>query len=374
MQQQQPEWMARALQQPPAAASSTTSAAAMATAVATAAAAAEEVSGSIGENFECNICFQKANEAVLTCCGHLFCWPCLYRWVHVHSYHKECPVCKGSIAECSITPIYGRESALVSARMQASLGGSDQQVVPPRPQARRIESARQQREREDREREREERELQAIRDSEARDLRFNLEDHTHQDSEIHQSQEQQMRDRHHQQQQQQQRDDHHLRPGLGSPAASPPETLSRPESTELDQHGQEGAGGIRMGARDDEQQLAEEEEQVQDAAAAHHHHQFLPGLSSRSSGPGRYYQRRRMQAYRREQQQLRQALTASSTSPRNNSNVLLGEPMMSHENLVEDRQQMLTAAAALLSQEWEDIINISHLVVNPVQVSSFYRW
>jgi hypothetical protein len=48
--------------------------------------------------------------------------------------------------------------------------------------------------------------------------------------------------------------------------------------------------------------------------------------------------------------------------------------MMSHENLVEDRQQMLTAAAALLSQEWEDIINISHLVVNPVQVSSFYRW
>jgi E3 ubiquitin-protein ligase RNF5 len=366
--------MARALQQPPAAASSTTSAAAMATAVAAAAAAAaEEVSGSIGENFECNICFQKANEAVLTCCGHLFCWPCLYRWVHVHSYHKECPVCKGSIAECSITPIYGRESALVSARMQASLGGSDQQVVPPRPQARRIESARQQREREDREREREERELQAVRESEARELRFNLEDHTHQDSEIHQSQEQQMRDHHHQQQQQQQRDDHHLHPGLGSPAASPPETLSRPESTELDQHGQ-GAGGIRMGARDDEQQLAEEEEQVQGAAAAAHHHQFLPGLSSRSSGPGRYYQRRRMQAYRREQQQLRQALTASSTSPRNNNNVLLGEPMMSHENLVEDRQQMLAAAAALLSQEWEDIINISHLVVNPVQVSRFYRW
>lgn len=118
-----------------------------------AAVTAEEVS-TIGENFECNICFQNANEAVVTCCGHLFCWPCLYRWLHVHSSHKECPVCKGSIAECSITPIYGRENALVSARIQ----GLGTERIPPRPQARRVESERQLREREEREREREIRE------------------------------------------------------------------------------------------------------------------------------------------------------------------------------------------------------------------------
>ncbi|KAF0923819.1 hypothetical protein E2562_007682 [Oryza meyeriana var. granulata] len=44
--------------------------------------------------FECNICFEMASEPVVTSCGHLFCWPCLYQWLHVHSTHKECPVCK----------------------------------------------------------------------------------------------------------------------------------------------------------------------------------------------------------------------------------------------------------------------------------------
>jgi len=29
--------------------------------------------------FECNICFDTANEPVVTLCGHLFCWSCLYK-------------------------------------------------------------------------------------------------------------------------------------------------------------------------------------------------------------------------------------------------------------------------------------------------------
>jgi hypothetical protein len=36
-------------------------------------------SGSEGGSFECNICLELAQDPVVTLCGHLFCWPCLYR-------------------------------------------------------------------------------------------------------------------------------------------------------------------------------------------------------------------------------------------------------------------------------------------------------
>jgi E3 ubiquitin-protein ligase RNF5 len=29
--------------------------------------------------FECNICLEMAKEPIVTLCGHLFCWPCLFR-------------------------------------------------------------------------------------------------------------------------------------------------------------------------------------------------------------------------------------------------------------------------------------------------------
>ncbi|KAK6117520.1 hypothetical protein DH2020_048740 [Rehmannia glutinosa] len=73
---------------------------------------------------------------VVTCCGHLFCWPCLYRWLHHHSDAKECPVCKGEVTMKNVTPIYGRGNN-TRARFDSSL------KIPLRPQARRVESWRQ---------------------------------------------------------------------------------------------------------------------------------------------------------------------------------------------------------------------------------------
>ncbi|XP_020082739.1 uncharacterized protein LOC109706358 [Ananas comosus] len=96
-----------------------------------------------GANFECNICFEVAKEPVVTPCGHLFCWPCLYQWLHAHSEHSECPVCKGEVLEVNVTPIYGRggSDAGVEKKCEESWGSGIK--IPPRPHAHRIESLRQ---------------------------------------------------------------------------------------------------------------------------------------------------------------------------------------------------------------------------------------
>ncbi|CAL5015919.1 unnamed protein product [Urochloa decumbens] len=86
-------------------------------------------------SFECNICLDAAKQPVVTPCGHLFCWPCLYQWLHSHSAHSECPVCKGEVLEVNVTPIYGRGG---------EEGDSANLDMPPRPQANRRESLRQQ--------------------------------------------------------------------------------------------------------------------------------------------------------------------------------------------------------------------------------------
>jgi E3 ubiquitin-protein ligase RNF5 len=99
-----------------------------------------------GANFECNICFEMASEPVVTSCGHLFCWPCLYQWVHVHSDHRECPVCKGEVTDTNITPIYGRGSSDSNGEKVKSIApiGEDGVKIPPRPRGNRVESFRQQ--------------------------------------------------------------------------------------------------------------------------------------------------------------------------------------------------------------------------------------
>lgn len=97
----------------------------------------EKGSGSDGSFFDCNICLDLARDPVVTCCGHLFCWPCLYRWLHEHSEAKECPVCKGEVTMKNVTPIYGRGNNVGEHEEDPIL------KVPVRPHARRVESLRQ---------------------------------------------------------------------------------------------------------------------------------------------------------------------------------------------------------------------------------------
>ncbi|XP_074587894.1 uncharacterized protein LOC141843762 [Curcuma longa] len=103
-----------------------------------------EEKGRNAANFECNICFDMAVEPIVTSCGHLFCWPCIYQWLHVHSEHKECPVCKGEVNESNITPIYGRGSSQPDVEKKSVEDGESAVKIPPRPCGNRLESFRQQ--------------------------------------------------------------------------------------------------------------------------------------------------------------------------------------------------------------------------------------
>ncbi|XP_052170481.1 uncharacterized protein LOC127786833 isoform X2 [Diospyros lotus] len=98
-----------------------------------------KVVGDGGGFFDCNICLDMAREPILTCCGHLFCWPCFYQVPYVYSAAKECPVCKGEVTDTNMIPIYGHAE---NDHMPESKSGLK---IPPRPKAPRIESVRQRR-------------------------------------------------------------------------------------------------------------------------------------------------------------------------------------------------------------------------------------
>ncbi|CAK7327621.1 unnamed protein product [Dovyalis caffra] len=73
------------------------------------------VSDSDSGCFECNICLDSAHDPVVTLCGHLYCWPCMYKWLHVKTSSPDagqqqpsCPVCKAHISPNSLVPLYGR--------------------------------------------------------------------------------------------------------------------------------------------------------------------------------------------------------------------------------------------------------------------------
>lgn len=86
--------------------------------------------------FECNICLETARDAVVSMCGHLFCWPCLYQWLYAtdsnSQSHKTCPVCKSAISREKTIPIYGRGG-------DESNRQDPRDKLPPRPAGQRTE-------------------------------------------------------------------------------------------------------------------------------------------------------------------------------------------------------------------------------------------
>ncbi|XP_049457904.1 E3 ubiquitin-protein ligase RNF5 [Epinephelus fuscoguttatus] len=80
--------------------------------------------------FECNICLDTARDAVISMCGHLFCWPCLHQWLETQPSRQQCPVCKAGISREKVIPLYGRGS---SSQEDPRL------KTPPRPQGQRTE-------------------------------------------------------------------------------------------------------------------------------------------------------------------------------------------------------------------------------------------
>jgi E3 ubiquitin-protein ligase RNF5 len=88
-------------------------------------------------DFECNICFDLAQDPIVTLCGHLFCWPCLYKWLHFHSKSRECPVCKALVEEEKLVPLYGRGKTSTDPRSKSIPGVN----IPNRPAGQRPETA-----------------------------------------------------------------------------------------------------------------------------------------------------------------------------------------------------------------------------------------
>nr|XP_043067996.1 E3 ubiquitin-protein ligase RNF185-like [Drosophila bipectinata] len=85
-----------------------------------------------GSLYDCNICLDTAKNAVVTMCGHLYCWPCLHQWLLTRPSRKVCPVCKSVISAEKVIPLYGRNSAQHN---------DPRYIGPPRPRGQRTEPA-----------------------------------------------------------------------------------------------------------------------------------------------------------------------------------------------------------------------------------------
>lgn len=81
--------------------------------------------------FLCSVCLEpvKDRDPVVTQCGHLYCWPCLYRWLNTN--HTTCPVCKAGVTQENVIPIFIK-GAVEDPRTRNNSSSTDEQI-PNRP-------------------------------------------------------------------------------------------------------------------------------------------------------------------------------------------------------------------------------------------------
>ncbi|KAF8391354.1 hypothetical protein HHK36_023658 [Tetracentron sinense] len=90
--------------------------------------------------FDCNICLDFARDPVVTLCGHLYCWPCIYKWLYFQSvstasdHQQQCPVCKADVSHTTLVPLYGRGETLAPIEPEGK-GPHLGIIIPPRPAA-----------------------------------------------------------------------------------------------------------------------------------------------------------------------------------------------------------------------------------------------
>lgn len=95
---------------------------------------------------DCNICLELVQDPVVTFCGHLYCWPCIYKWIHFQTVpsgmsdhqqqHPQCPVCKAEVSKETLIPLYGRGLTSPKSSSNDDDGGKSPQlgiVIPQRP-------------------------------------------------------------------------------------------------------------------------------------------------------------------------------------------------------------------------------------------------
>ncbi|XAR68026.1 Ubiquitin--protein ligase [Bertholletia excelsa] len=98
----------------------------------------DECENNCSGGFDCNICLETVQDPVVTLCGHLYCWPCIYKWIQFQSNpsesldHQEpqCPVCKSEISQKTLIPLYGRGGTAKPSEGNAPNLGI---VIPQRP-------------------------------------------------------------------------------------------------------------------------------------------------------------------------------------------------------------------------------------------------
>ncbi|KAL2344036.1 hypothetical protein Fmac_005321 [Flemingia macrophylla] len=91
--------------------------------------------------FDCNICLDFAHEPVVTLRSHLYCRPCIYKWLHVQSAslaadeHPQYPVCKDDISHTTMFPLYGRGQAIPHSDRDGKASSYRGIFIPQRPSA-----------------------------------------------------------------------------------------------------------------------------------------------------------------------------------------------------------------------------------------------